>query len=187
MGIIEQVRTAHLRFLPPGYFLHVLRDTLFEWFELVRSPFEIRGDYQAFTNRSTALYLLRDKLNAIDLKSFNIALFQTQANKGGILRCFQTPGSLSTELTLFKPPSSHSSQICLAYVCKDYLGDVTEMFKCFLKNGVCTRKHITSDKELVESRDSLIEVAGNAVWLPPAYREELVLSLKNFTTKFATK
>ena len=171
--ILIKVRSSTLRLLPSNLILHKLADILFKWFSLVRSNFKYDNNSYSFYGRISAALLLKSFLDDFEILPLDNTIYEAQAAKGKNIQCFIGRQNSVNSFNSFQKDDSKKTSICLSHICKTFLNDHSDIFKCWMINDKCSRLHATKEeaKSYAQEVLSIIERSKN---LLPGFKKEFI-------------
>jgi len=183
--LIIKIQSSLLRLLSANLILHKLADVLSHWFSVVRKVFKKGKICYAFKSRVSAYLMLRDTLDQFDISPLDISVFNAQVEKGRQLQCFLGRSINDKTITsknevYSKAPTQTTTQICLGFICKQFLDDHTDTYRCALINGVCSRNHPKSKDEVKLVANDCIKLIEATRYISEKFKNDTISKLKVF-------
>jgi Leu/Phe-tRNA-protein transferase len=100
-------------------------------------------------------------------------IYEAQAAKGKNIQCFIGRQNSVNSFNSFQKDDSKKTSICLSHICKTFLNDHSDIFKCWMINDKCSRLHATKEeaKSYAQEVLSIIERSKN---LLPGFKKEFI-------------
>jgi hypothetical protein len=118
-------------------------------------------------------------LDNFEILPLDTTIYAAQAAKGKNLQCFVGRKEIKGDNTVNDFRKKSVTQFCLGFICRTFLNDRSEFFKCSLVDGVCSRTHFSKEEVKTNSKEvaSCIE---NSKFASLSYKAESLERLKNF-------
>jgi hypothetical protein len=121
-------------------------------------------------------------LDDFDISALDMSVYLAQQEKGKNLQCFIGRQFSSVNSNLIKIDSSKkpNQQVCLGHVCRHFLGDLTDNFKCYIVNGSCARVHLKTKDEVISNSIDISNIMEISKIITPTYKSEILEKFKTF-------
>jgi hypothetical protein len=175
--LLVNIRSSTLRLLPANLILHKLADILFKWFSLVRLNFKSDNISYSFSSRISAALLLQSFMDNFEILPLDTIIYEAQAAKGKNLQCFLGRSEINNNSLGHSSKEDNKkgsgTRVCLAFVCKSYLNDFSNIFKCNLVNDVCVRAHLSKEEFKTNAKD-VFNLIESLPYLPLAFKKDIL-------------